>query len=652
MDFTKIIVNVKKYSNICTFSENQNSFSLDISYNELIHSDIKKTGLYDFFMTCYWLSTYDIPPNLKVSIIDRGTVLFDFSDGWPPLISTQLFQSTFLSSIKNCNACSLKASTLFTDLTAAMQINELKEKKVTATFEILADLITSLCPKCLKNLKLHVKMKIVKSHIEDFLEISISKSIPLDESALILFWLSEQEFLNYLKLKNPTPIVEYLSGATRNKFSGMPLVIIPNSTLQITSKFLYIGSSWDSPLVISGLIGNHDELQLLYNHITFLPPSVFFQDEILHHDILMEHCWKVMIYVFFRMINDDVTDINNESLFEIKYDLLKKKSLLHFQNDSIILGTPKKEISQHDIAFSSLKKLNEKFTERLDIPSFQNVWKMAYKEIIDLKMEKILEPGIADKIITMYDRLVEKAFDEEFKKLDEFLIKIGSHITDILDQMTKTMNSISSEVNNSSLTVFGALIIQIIAILSDAKEIIWFLSIFLITLFIGFYIPMANKKINGFITALNNTRRGCVLNIINTFKILHLPSTTHFLEIRRLFKNLNYHWKSFKRDVHAEIRFLQVLSTLLYILLIGLLLLKFKFFPQKNDWLLLLVPIITVGSIPLWKKYFENEYPKGFSVYKSRYFALIHCIIFLIYAGTIFLFQNLNIYDISLPTLT
>lgn len=607
------------------YSENESSIKFVASIRDLVDKKVSKSVVC-FFINCYWLAKNKIDPDLRIYLrepiiiarldlsgnlnIDQNVYndyLWDRNEECPEV--DNIYQKILNKQIQK-RAIGKKGDQIDID------------QKI---FELFTDMLIEIYSNCGDGFNLKIQVTIKKQDIEKALLDKISQP---KEYIRLGFWLEKEEFLKFLSSDKVRRTMKYLSDGEK-----IPLIIIPDSKLKLRSKFFHILPSWTeiSQLETSELRAHHEALKDQYDLIKSFPPSILLQDEILKHKVV-DSCWKLIVQSIFHMISDRYMEDKQRRKFEFQFRFgFKKKTVcLESERDKSLLRMPRDRHLRKYI-LSSLKDFNDKYVDSLKTRSLKKGWKIAFNEILGLNMGNLLEGDNIQKIIDLYDKLVVKAFDEELDKLTNLVITVEKSTLDITDQIARTINSISSEVHNSTMAVFGALLVQIVAIISKETDLIWLLGALLVLLLIVFYIPMVNRKIIGFMTTLSDTRNAYEKTIENSFEILGLPESGSFLKVKTFYKNVEDRWSRFETTVKSEIGFLRFVSISLYAILMFLAFIKPKsfdtipdFFAIKTkssdnllDFFVVLTPIIALMCMLLWKRYVENSLKECF-VYGSR----------------------------------
>ena len=503
-------------------------------------------------------------------------------------IKHEIYDTYILERIEDCP----EADRIYRDIQNKQKeksSSEDEENQITKNeviFQLFTDMLFEICSKCGSGFDLMIQIRIQKKGIKEAILEEISE---IKDYICLCFWLKEEEFLKYLNCERiiiPEKI-KYLYNGEK-----IPFIIIPKSTLELESNFFLILPSWReaSKIGASSFKNHHKNLLKLPNPNRGFPPSALLQDEILDFMLsqdgklkpkIANGFWKLLIYSIFHMIADGFED-KEKMQFNFNYEFKKEIIDLGSEEGRSLLELPENQ-NLRDI-FTALKDFNEEYVESAKISSLKKGWKIAFNEVLGFDLHDFIDADNIHKIMDLYKKTLEKAFSDELEKLTDLITTVEKSTLDIIDQIAKTINSISSEIHNSTVAVFGGLLVEILVVLSGKEKLVWQLGILLIFQFIVFYIPMVNRKINGLINGLLDTREVYEKSIENSFKILDLPKSDIFSKVQAFRANVNDQWSRFEESVATEIRFSRKLSFGLYFLLLFLISAKPKAFDNIFDF--------------------------------------------------------------------
>lgn len=571
----------------CEYSEGKKYIDFNVSIEGIVKENMRD-ALISLFMNCHWLVRNGIDLDFY-TYLKEHIVLAEIDPLGDLSISSKKYDKYLFDRITEYP----KIDKIYLDIqNLIIGIKTIDEKDKTAkikrVFQLYTEMLSEIYSKFGKEFNLRIQIRIQKKKIEN----AMLNEIPeIKEYINLGFWLKEEGFLEYLdckKIEIPERI-EYFSNGRK-----IPFIIIPESTLELKSMFFYILSSWKeaSRMDISEFRHQHKDLLKLYDRAEGkFPPSVLLQDEVLSFILVQDMrveprlsggFWKLLIYSIFHTIADEFED-KAKMQFRFNYGFKKKVIDLRSEEGSSLLELPKKRTENQNLEqnqnitenrnlidiLSSLTLFNDEYTKSLEVSSLKKGWKIAFNEVLGFNMYEFIDADNIRRIVNLYKKTVEKAFSDELERLTDLMTTVEKSSLDIIDQIAKTINSISSEVHNSTIAVFGSLLVEILVVLSGKEEkLVWELGILLIFQFIVFYIPMVNRKINGLVHSLLDTREVYEKSVDNTFKIMDLPDSDVFSKVRDFRENVNSQWFRFEESAFKEITFSRWLSGGLFLLLL------------------------------------------------------------------------------------
>lgn len=626
-----------------SYEETKETINLSLARSEISTSAILQEDLKNLIEICLWLTSYKINQIFSFSI--AGEDMLFIIDRQGPFVDDQVFNQKFIQKLGD--DCHNKIFDEYVNLMTILDHNSaFGNQDCQELAKHLSNIFFSLCDECNKNFDLKIEFSLNKKDIEKAILLEVPS---ICDCIDIMLWLKEDIFKKFLSSNNVIEVVNYLS---RNE--KIPTIVIPNSELMLKSKYFNIIDTW-SNLDEPELQENYDLYKELFHQTGFLPPSVFFQDQILESEDLMEICWKPMVYLILSIFSDYRGYQTNEKInFELEFNLVRRITNMRVYDDKIELGSDREKFTRNDIDFSYLKLLNEEYMKTIGIHSLKKAWNISLKEILGFKMELLFKRKNVESLIVLHNKLVDRAFDSQFEKLVDLIIRIEESASRILSQVSQTIRTVSTEVHNSSITVLGALVVDFVALLSENAGLVWFLGTLLITLLITFYIPMVNRKINGMAKILLSNREVYTQDVENVLQILDFPESSNFSQINIFKRNIDNYFNIFKESVISETDILHAVSIILYVVLCSLALMRPDDLGNKIETSIIFMPLLVIVGLVFWKVYMDYryfrkipldvskfpsnnpKYLKEISLYNSNMFFVVSILITLIYVLVLF----------------